>query len=361
MKTKLLFAEARSYYDSLGILNDIDNDKFDMVFDGAKNYKIKDEDLKKYDYVISYLYTNPLSNLLIIKAKRNDIKTLLISDGIFDWNNAFENTMQKKYNLKLYHPIIHDHFLVVGDCEKDYFEKLGVKSSTFIPNRIISNKDIIKLPIKDKILITTANTAYFNQSEKTSLINLLKDVIKSISELNIDVIYRIFDDDLVRILQVKDEDNFKEGSFEETLKNASCVITTPSSICINSMYHGRSVGMLLYRDSPLFMQTGWLIHNSANIQSTILSMLARDSDRIMYQNYQVSNYVNDNNLSDLLTVENIKLTEDVVNKFVNQNYENLLNSRFNLNFEYFMRNRYLKLKKSKKCKNLISKLRLLLK
>lgn len=359
MKPIILFAEQKSYYMDLGVLKHLNMNKYDFEFDGARKYKTSPYNLKKYSLIVSTLYTNPLSNFLIIKAKENNVKTFLISDGIIDWSNMFNNPLQLKYGLNLYHPIIHDMFLCVGDEESSYFNFMGVPSINYIPARIINSYKSIPLPKTKKILITTANTAYFNETEKRMLINLLIGIKKETSKLNIDVIYRIFDECIIEELNIQ-ENNMIDEDFDTILETVDTVITTPSSISLNSMYHQRAVGHLLYRDTPIFIQSGWLISNAYPLEDTLKSILERDSTRIYFQNFQLQKYIKKEN----------EVTEDIENfisesntnsndfqKFIDQNLYNLLNSKFNYNIEYFIRKKYLNLKKKKHLNSFFKKMR----
>jgi hypothetical protein len=49
------------------------------------------------------------------------------------------------------------------------------------------------------------------------------------------------------------------------------------------MQHDKPTGLLMFRDSPLFYQTGWLLGCNADWQASFTSMLARDSKRMGLQ------------------------------------------------------------------------------
>lgn len=354
-KKKILFAEDKKYYINLGIDSFFDNSKYILEFNGMKNYKITDKKIKEYSAVVSFNYTSPLVNFLILKAKKNGVKTILMSDGIIDWANLFDNPKQKKYDLDLYHPIIHDYFFCLGKEEKDYFNFLGNNTEQYMLNRIIPNKDKLDLPNNDKFLITTANTAYFNDLERDHLEKILKKVIDILNEMNIDYIFRIFDEYLINSLGIQSENNYNEGDFDSVLSKVDFVITTPSSITINSMYHDRAVAQLIYRDTPMFVQSGWNINLGSNIKQTINSILSKDKNRINFQKWQVEQYVNVDSEKKIIEI----LDSDDINEsgkiedFINNNLYNLINSKYNFNLEYLIRKIYLKLKKKKYFKKIL--------
>lgn len=352
MKNEFLFLENKSYLNDLGIFKNVSH------FDGIKDYSISDNKIKKYNLLISQLYTNPVSNFLILKAKRNNIKTLLVADGIIEWENCFSNPMNTKYKLYQFHPILHDMFLCVGKDETEYFNFLGYKTMQFLPDRMVPTIPRIGKENKNLFLITTSNTAYYNESEKRNLIELLKQVVKTLDKLEYKYIFRIFDESLIIDLDIEDSNNFKNGTYEECLKKVDYVITTPSSISFTTMYHGKALAHLIYRDSPMFIQAGWNISGSIDIKNTIESLINYDQNRMNFQEFQVSKYLVDNEKVEVEVLESLKnqKTENI-EMCINQNLYNMLNSSFNFNIEYFVRKIYNRFKSVKIMKRLRGKLK----
>lgn len=349
---KTLFLEDKTNFKKLGIFKKVNN------FEGNKQYKISDKRISNYEILISQFYTNPMSNFLIIKAKKNKIPTLLLSDGIIEWENCFLNPMNTKYNLKQFHPILHDIFLCVGKDETEYFNFLGYKTMQYLPDRMAATIPRIGKSNTDTFLITTANTAYYNDEEKESLIKLIKLTIESLNKLNYKYIFRVFDDSLCERLNIQNEMNMKNGNFEECLKKVDFVITTPSSISYTTMYHGKALAHLIYRDSPMFIQAGWNISGSTNIENTLKSMKTFDKDRMNFQVFQVSKYMIDNESVEKEVIESLqKQKSENIEHFINQNLYNMLNSNFNFNIEYFVRKIYNKFKGAKIMKILRGKLK----
>lgn len=347
MKKKILFLEDESYYKNFG-LNEFFLEKYKCDFNGMKNYKISDRELREYSMVVSFLYTNPICNFIIAKAKNINIKTLLVSDGIYDFANSYKNKEIKKYNLKLFDPILHDFFLVVGEREAIMLEDTYLITKQYLPKRVLNlEMKPIKLRNNKKVLITTANNAYFDDKEKRDFISLLRQILNILNEMKIDYIFRIFDDNVVEELKIKKEKNYIEGKFEDVLELVDYVITTPSSITLTSMYHQRGVAQLLYRDTPLLIQSGWNILNTVSIKETIISLLNRDEDRINFQNKILKTYLPDKKFDEVLSEILEEKYEIKLKKYIKSNEYNMLNSIFNINLEYYFRKIYLKLKTKK--------------
>ncbi|WP_033578286.1 hypothetical protein [Priestia aryabhattai] len=353
LKEKILFLEQKKYYEDLGFLDYKKIKEYDLEFDGNKNYKLDDSTIKTYKFVVSALYHDEVSNFLVLKAIKNNVKTILLGDGIIDWANMFEHPFLKKKGYELYHPILQDSFLCVGSFEKKYFEFLGVNAYTFLPKRILDKKEKIPITTQGEILITTANTAYFSEYEFNTLIDLLDDLLKELSYLKDKIYFRIFDSRIVNKLNISDNRNLINGSFENILKDFDIVVSTPSSIVLNAMYHGRAVAQLLYRDNPIFLQSGWYINHPRNIKNTLEDMIVKNEHRMIFQQFIISEYINslDDNEAFNKEVKNIKKVD------FNETLYKMLNSKFNINFSYFARNSYLKFKKVKLVKKIAKKIK----
>lgn len=341
MSFKILFLEEESFY------NDMLNKKFfldcELFFNGCKFYR-KTEKLKEYDLIVYTIYSSPIYNYVITKALELDINTLLLMDGICEFSNFTNNNKISSLGIENYHPIIANNIGVIGNTAKKYFNEFNINSVHYLPPRVIDTSMNDKIPLsKENIfLITTANTAYYNEYEYNRLVCLLKDIVHSLKKDNINFYFRIFDEKIITDLSISPERNLNTGSFPEILKKINFVITTPSSIMLTAMYHNRPVAMLLYRDSPNFIQSGWLISKDIDYSSTFSSMISFDEKRINFQLSQLENNLKqNNNVQDCFT--NIKKSNfKQIAEFINVMNLNMLNSKFNFNIEYIIRNIYRK-------------------
>ncbi|MGF1863644.1 hypothetical protein, partial [Photobacterium profundum] len=257
------------------------------------------------------------------------IRTLLLFDGVSEFSNFKNNKHLKSLGLKNYHPIITDSVAVVGDKAKRYFRERGCEVIKYVPLHV-RNDNIIELPDKERFLITTANTAYYDESEFITLVNLIKEVIICLNEKSQTYDFRIFDERIINALDIEPEKNFRDGGFDDVLINYSFVITTPSSISLTCMFHQRPVAHLQYRDYPHFFQTGWSIIPSVPLDQTIDSMISFDQDRMAFQQSEVkSNFTVDplaKSISSIISSEKFKFKKD---DFCESISFKMLDSKFN--------------------------------
>jgi hypothetical protein len=355
----ILFSEHESFYRDLGLLN---RPGLVYVFDGLRFYKKKISFFYRFDAFVCAFYTMPHNVMLTTKFKRLNKKTILCSDGIFEFSNAIDNEMVKKYGVMLFHPIIQDYFLCVGEEERKYFNET-VFALRYMPKRMLSKKDLIELPKSKRTLITTANTAYFTVQEFNRLEKLILDVVFLLIENSIEFSFRFFDERLLNsISDVLDVDiiNDIQHDFEVTIESYSSVITTPSSIAITSMYHQRAVSLLVYRDKPMFLQAGWLTPSSNVLRDTLYDFVNLNSERIAIQNNIVKSYFTENGITD--HIENIVGLDlagkkKVEESYINKSLLNMLESKFNINIEWFARKLYLRLRNNSVIRRIRLKIR----
>jgi hypothetical protein len=196
--------------------------------------------------------------------------------------------------------------------------------------------------VRWQFLITTAKKPYFNQREKTDLIFLIRKLTETLNHTGYSYVFRIFDSELRKALPAEAR-NLTAGRFEDVLEQVECVIGTPSSVLLQSMASARPTGTLLYRDSPLFYQTGWLVGNLQNLEETLKSMITREKTRMEFQTYSVNqNLSQEDFYTALPTVITHRETEKPLRpesyealRFENSTLKSLLESPQNISLGYW--------------------------
>lgn len=358
-RMKILFSEDEWFYRDLGL---VDVEGVDFVFGGMKYYKSKSAALLPFDLFVCTYYTMPHNVILTHRFRNLGIKSLLCTDGIIDLANSLYNPMHVKYGLAQFHPIIQDYFLCVGKSEAAYFSYDTV-AFDFIPKRMVSMKKIIPPSNHTKILITTANTSYYNDDEFDRLHRMLTSLIIYFERHGISFGIRIFDQrllqSLVGVCEIERLNDVK-NDFETTLSSYSAVITTPSSIAVASMYHERPTAILVYRDTPMFLQGGWIITDTNTFTSCIGDFSVQNKRRMDIQSRLLRNYSFDIGVTERICaiLKYPPSSKKIASTYyVNRSLLNMLNSSFNINFEWYVRKIYRFLLKVRLLKQLILKVK----
>lgn len=275
---KILFLQPRSYFERLGV--DFSKANFHALFHSPMLYYGKIE--PDVFCVISCLDHSVISRYIGSEYRKNGIPFYLIMDGVFEWSNAVSNPFLKKLGVKLLSPIFYDGVLCVDAGLNNMLNELDIMTLQYSSGILAENSE------GSGFLVTTANSAYFNEVEYRQMIVLLKKIINTLKLMNLTVRYRVFDNRIVNDLSIPVDENIISGDFSNCVKPFAAVVTTPSTIAQTAMEMDKPVCILDYRDGPLFLQTGWRFHDSIDAATVILSMVGRDPDRMGYQRDAVS-------------------------------------------------------------------------
>ncbi|CAH6918338.1 conserved hypothetical protein [Vibrio chagasii] len=333
---RILCVEPKEYF-----IDIIDNDSLndiDVEFDGYKFYGKNTNWFNKYDAVLSVQYLWPVSNIVVSKSKAAGIPTYLLTDGIIEWNNCFYHPAVLKSKKRLFQYILHDFVLCPGDYESSF---ISDRSFSYLPKKLQINEKIMNNDARRaRVLLTTANSAYFDERELTEIIYLLNLTINQLKKLGVEFILRVFDESIlqgIHNLHGSDIENDVKNTFEHVLSKVSSVITTPSSIVVTSMLADKPTCQLIYRDSPLFLQSGWMIHRSCDLKSTLLELINSNPERMSFQRNILKKNYRTMPLSKVIEKGNSKFTMKDGSFDINNEYRSMLESPYNINIEFFLR------------------------
>lgn len=346
---RILFSESESYYRRLGLVN---MSGFTYFFDGMKYYKKSEEWLfDNFDVFVCFMYTSPVNFYLTKRFNSLDKKTILVMDGIYDYSNSIKNKASSSINLELYRYIPQSIFLVVGALPLFFSD--NARCINYMP-KMIKDGDLSMEAQSEfsKVLLTTANTAYFDSDELSSLVILVRLVLVELNQRSIAYDVRIYDDTLyssISDLLNQDAVNVLSGTFEEIIADYSNVITTPSSIAVTCMIHERAVALLQYRDSPPSFFTGWMFSSQKTIAMGLDSFISLDCSRMLLQKRLVNKEFSDITLGEAISsATSLRYEINSVKSDFSEDglmYKLMLDSVFNFNIEYLVRRHIVKIKR----------------
>lgn len=310
----VLFLDSKSTVSRLIDIDQLSNYAV-ISFLGERLYGDEESKLTDYDLVVQTHYPNLVHQSLIILCLKLKIKTVFIFDGVFDWSNTYNNPKHIDPGLYIGKPFLHDFVMLVsgGDAYKYLsYKNPSVKFVNYLPIRNRCKNMIDTASNANTILITTANTAYFNEEEYDSLVTIVKDTIQACQKLNVKVIFRVFDENLIRSLRIE-SNNYINCSLYDVLSISTAVISTPSTLNVDVVSHGLPLANFIYRDSPVLNSGGWVVYNRLSASSAIKHMLGRDGtdflERMEFQKSLVS--VEDLSLEDIANFDNTARDADI--------------------------------------------------
>ena len=247
--------------------------------------------LERTRVVVSKAYANPWQNRLILEARRRGIRSLFVVDGPLEWSNSYRNPSlcARIPGLRgLMEPLVYDCVAATSPEQARYLafknSSRRIEFMSYRSHRIDSTRDRAgeaeTAPEWD-FLITTAKRPYFDDTERAELVRVLERTCAALDAAGHRYAVRLFERDL---LSGRPEiENLVDGTFAEALGRVRGVIGTSSSVLLESMLHRKPTALLMYRDSPLFYQTGWLLGCTSDFAETFASMLAAEPERMDFQ------------------------------------------------------------------------------
>lgn len=246
--------------------------------------------------VISKSYRRPACNRWILEARHLGVPTLLLVDGPLEWSNLYGDKQgaeeganeRRTERLTLFEPILHDAVACIGDAQERWISHKnlgrGIAFMSYANQRIQTTADPTRTTQKAEFdfLLTTAKTPYFGERERSALFETIEACALALDRAGYRVLVRVSDDDLRQLIQAKlTRCTFDtRETFTNALARTRCVIGTPSSVLLEAMRHGKPTGQLMFRDSPLFYQSGWLLGCNGDWEASFASMLAPDPERM---------------------------------------------------------------------------------
>lgn len=239
--------------------------------------------------VVNCIDTSSLARRVLDAAREAGVPRIYLFDGIYDVANAYRNPVHRRRNLDQMDPLLYTHVACVDRWSYQAFAALGVRTHAWLPTRAAPDEEATPPTAhKATFLIATARSPAFDAAERKRLRRLLAMTVAALERLGATYRFRTGDAQLLKSLGVPAAANDAHGGFGRCMASYDCLITTPSTVATTAMLAGKPTATLDYRDAPLTQQSGWRIHESADIDATLASMTERASDRMTFQAREVA-------------------------------------------------------------------------
>ena len=283
--TNILFLQPAAQVAALGV--DLDRLR-DVARFGVVNMRSLPRALGATGAVVNCIDTSVTARRILEFAVRAGVPRVYLFDGIYDMVNAYRNPAHRRRRLTQMEPLLYTHVACVDRWTHRTFATLGIRTHAWLPARATPDDTEPADSPTATFLIATARRPAFDAGERARLKGLLTLTLAALRRLGATYRFRIGDAELQSSLGVAAESNDVHDAFAQCIQRYRCLITTPSTIATTAMLAGKPVATLDYRDAPLTQQTGWRIHESADLDATLASMLAPAPDRMTFQAREVA-------------------------------------------------------------------------
>lgn len=203
-------------------------------------YPVPDDDL---DLVCVADVLAPRNIAIVRAARARGIRTLLMMDGVVEWRNTFANPLAGPEFLR---PAPVDFVCCATSDDERHLRAFGNDATATGLPRLDGLQPVERDP-RGPVLVATANTPWFSESERTALIAALGDIGREAERRSVPIRWRLTGG-LDRVLGVENH----AGSLRGAMSGTRAVISTPSTLLLEAELAGLPLGVLDPFGQPVF-------------------------------------------------------------------------------------------------------------
>jgi peptidoglycan hydrolase CwlO-like protein len=227
----------------------------------------------------------------VLDASR--IPVLIMCDGILEYRNTWENP--KVADGSVYQTIFGNKIACIGRGQARVIESFGNAGICEIighPRFDLSyEKECLPVQAEGpfRLLITTARTPAFNEYQHQQLIRGLSDLKQrfdrnqSVANRHVQVDWRLSDELLKELELPLPKASYRMPSLSDAIETADAIITTPSTVYLESVIKRRPTAILDYTNSPAYIATAWQITATAHINPTLEELANPPVAKMLFQ------------------------------------------------------------------------------
>ena len=229
--------------------------------------------------------------------EQNRIPILILSDGIVEYRNTWEHP--ELVEGSVFQPLFGHKLACIGRGQSRVVESWGNAGCCEVVGLPrLDEVDLTQVPPVSetgpfRILVATANTPAFDQQQRNTVVRSLTE-LKAWFELNpavnsrpIEVIWRLSDGlgaELGVEKEQHDEDDVRPP-ISSVIENVDAVITTPSTIYLESVLRKRPTAMLDFHNSPKYFSAAWEISSGDKIGPTVSELANPPKHKMLFQEF----------------------------------------------------------------------------
>ena len=229
---------------------------------------------------------------------------LILSDGIVEYRNAWEHPDLAEGSM--FQPVLGHKLACIGRGQARVLESWGNPGRCEVVGlpRLDTVQATIAAPPSTsgpfRVLVATANTPAFDSYQRETVVESLKQLKDWFSknplvpgeedQRPIEVVWRLSDGLEVDIgLEAATQDDGTETSerpaIGEVIESVDAVITTASTMILESMLRKRPTAVLDFHCSPSYFSTPWMIKTAEQFEFTITELADPPKPKMMFQEF----------------------------------------------------------------------------
>ena len=246
-----------------------------------------------------------LSTLRKIYEQRS-VPILILADGILEYRNTWQNPTIPDQSL--YQPLIGNKIACIGKSSARMIESWGNVGKTEVVGlprldallNSVGNEGEPSAGNDDefRLLIATATTPAFDDQQRTTVIRSLQELQsqlannKLVADRKVVPTWRLTDGLAAELgMEENSSEQDESDSLHDAIRNSDAVITTPSTIFLESALIGKPTAVLDFHHVPQYLSSAWTISSSDQIAMTINELANPPKPKIEFQQFVLSEHL----------------------------------------------------------------------
>ncbi len=233
-----------------------------------------------------------LSILRKLNTNFAHLPVLILSDGILEYRNTWEHPDLPEGSM--FQPLFGSKLACIGKSQVRSVESWGNPGrceSVGLPrldSLLTGRPSKIQRKGPFRLLIATANTPAFNDHQRATVVNSLthlKRIVDANAVINgrpVEVTWRLTSG-LDEEIGLPTPDPGKKTALLEMIDQVDAVITTPSTLYLESVLKKRPTAILNFHNTPLYVASAWTISAPAHVRQTLLELESPPEPKMLFQ------------------------------------------------------------------------------
>ena len=222
------------------------------------------------------------------------VPILILADGVLEYRNTWENPGVADGSV--FQPLIGHKLACIGHSQARIVESWGNVGKCEIVGlpRLDRVANSQYLPVQSdgpfRILIATANTPAFTPAQREKVVESLDllrqrfDVNSTVNGRPVEIIWRLTDGLEKDIGSPSGPDPLRKPMpLTDAIEIADAVITTPSTLYLESVLKRRPTAILDFNNSPVYVPSAWTITAPAHFNAVICELENPPAAKMLYQ------------------------------------------------------------------------------
>jgi len=229
------------------------------------------------------------------------VPVLILSDGILEYRNTWEHP--DLVDGSIFQPLFGHKLACIGRGQARVVESWGNAGRCEVVGlpRLDSVDPASVPPINTsgpfRVMIATANTPAFDEGQRATVIDSLTQIKNwiaanpTVDGRNVEVTWRLSDGLESEIGVGSDIAPEERPPLGEVIESVDAVITTPSTMYLESVLRGRPTALLDFHHSPHYVTAAWTITSPHQLDWAMSELASPSKHKMMFQEFVLQDQV----------------------------------------------------------------------